>query len=92
MPSARIGGVGNRLLGRDRGTGIVADIDATASFFGDHTSPVKDSGATRAPDLHAPASRARDVGPVGDDLGALAIADTRVSLSQPLDAVPILGP
>ncbi len=43
MPSARIGGVGNRLLGRDRGTGIVADIDATASFFGDHTSPVKDA-------------------------------------------------
>jgi hypothetical protein len=37
MPSARIGGVGNRLLGRDRGTGIVADIDATASLFGDHT-------------------------------------------------------
>jgi len=28
------------------------------------------SGAARAPDHHAPASRARDVGPVGDDLGA----------------------
>jgi len=36
----QLGGVGNRLLGRDRGTGIVADIDAT----------MKSWRASRAPD------------------------------------------
>ena len=48
----RIGGVRIRLTGRNRGAGIVgwsgityvvADIDATAAYFGDPTAPVKDA-------------------------------------------------
>ena len=51
-------------------TYVVADIDATATFLGEHTTPVKRRGATGPPDHHAAPSRIRHVGPDGADLAA----------------------
>ena len=51
-------------------TYVVADIDATASFFGDRTAPVKDAVQPGRRITTLRHRRSRDVGPDGDDLGA----------------------
>ena len=66
-------------------TYVVADIDATAAFFGDRTAPVKDAVQ---PGRRITTLRHHEF---GMSVRTALISAPARSLSRPLDAVPILG-